>query len=264
MHPTCHIHPSVRIEVKEGKIGANSVISENVVIEGTKVEIGREAFLDSGAYIGGGSSFSRNAYLVAGDWLHMGKNSHINIACGVDIGHSVGVGVDSKVFSHGAYLDSFNLGAPVQWGSVRIGDNVWLPNAWVNPGVTIGSNVVISARTLVNSNVPSGTLFGGIPGVVLRENYLPRNLKPEEKSKLIEDILVQFINRCEYSLDWAVEFLQPSILLVNHEGKSTEIDLENLTIRGSEFVATSSLKDQLRRNGIRFRFSYENGSWGPW
>ena len=29
-------------------------------------------------------------------------------------------------------------------------DRVWLPNAWVNPGVTIGANVVVAARSLIH------------------------------------------------------------------------------------------------------------------
>ena len=52
-------------------------------IEGHRVEIGREAYFDRGAHIGGGSCFSTKAFLRAGDWLHMGTDSQINTATGV-------------------------------------------------------------------------------------------------------------------------------------------------------------------------------------
>ena len=126
----------------------------------------------------------------------MGTDSQINTATGVTLGHSVGVGINSKIFTHGAYIDSFNLGAPVQWAPVSIGNNVWLPNAWVNPGVVIGDNVVVAAMSLINRDIPPGSLAGGIPVKILKENYLPRVLSQKEEMQLISLIenLVHSLN----------------------------------------------------------------------
>ena len=157
IHPSCKIHPSAQINVKEGFISRDCIINENVKIEGHLIELGRESFIDKYATIGGGSCFDSCAYLKTGDWFHMGVNSQVNIARGVTIGHEVGVGIDSKLFTHGAYLDCYNIGAPVQWAPLKIGNNVWLPNAWVNPGVNIGSNVVVSARSLITRDIPTGS-----------------------------------------------------------------------------------------------------------
>ena len=156
----CRIHPSAVINVEEGFLGAGSIINENVRIEGSRIEIGREAFIDRNATIGGGSCFDPEAILRARDWLHMGYGSQINTACGVEIGHEFGCGIETKIFTHGAYIDSYALGAPVQWAGVTIGDSVWMPNAWVNPGVRIGSSIVVAARSLVNRDLPSGSLAG--------------------------------------------------------------------------------------------------------
>ena len=101
----------------------------------------------------------------------MGVNSQVNIARGVTIGNEVGIGIDTKIFTHGAYLDCFNLGAPVQWDQVTIGDNVWLPNAWINPGVKIGSNVVVSARSLITKNIPEGSLVAGNASKVKKKTF---------------------------------------------------------------------------------------------
>ena len=244
-------------------MGDFSVIGANVKIEGRYVEIGREAFFDSGAYIGGGSCYSTSSFLKAGDWLHMGMDSHINTAMGVTLGHAVGIGVNTKVFTHGAYIDSFNLGAPTQWAPVSIGNNVWLPNAWVNPGVNIGDNVVVAALSLINTDIPSGSLAGGIPATVLREKYLPKTLTSEQKSALIKMIESQCKTRPDLDGKFSFAYDQ-NLLSVSEASYVTVFDLKNLTIEGAVSAASVSVKDQLRRNGIRFRYEPIDGVWTSW
>lgn len=262
----CKIHPTAVINVKEGSLGEGSIVNENARIEGQKIIIGREAFIDRGASIGGGSCFDPQAELRAGDWLHMGTNSHINIARGVFIGHEFGCGIETKIFTHGAYTDSYNLGAPVQWGPVHIGDHVWCPNAWINPGVKIGHHVVVSARSLVNSNLPDGCLAGGIPSKIIRENYLPRSC---DKTQIIEDIIRQTRLRIEQSHDEIQNFdflfhQNDDTLRVKWSNKETLFELKSKKISGHEELISTILKDQLRRNGIRFRYEWHDDKWSPW
>ena len=48
--------------------------------------------------------------------------------------------------------------------SIKIGNNVFIGNdAMIMPGVTIGDNVVIGAKALVTKDVPSNTVWGGVP-----------------------------------------------------------------------------------------------------
>lgn len=262
--PGCQIDPSAKIDVLEGYLGAGSVIRENVVIEGRRVIIGRESFLDRGSYIGGGSCFAPTSFLEAGDWLHMGINSHVNTAMGVRIGDVVGLGVETKIFTHGAYLDSLNLGAPVQWAGVIIGSNVWLPNAWVNPGVTIGNNVVVSARSLINSDIPDGCLYGGIPARLLRQDYLPRELTYQEKQNLMKLIVEQVQARTDFIPECKLNLIEDDVLKVSSENFETRFTLSKQEVSGNELIGSLIVKDQLRRNGIRFRFSFEDGNWRAW
>lgn len=244
-------------------MGDSSILNAGVKIEGHRVEIGREAYFDRGAYIGGGSCFSTQAFLKAGDWLHMGTDSQINTATGVSLGHSVGVGINTKIFTHGAYIDSFNLGAPVQWAPVIIGNNVWLPNAWVNPGVVIGDNVVVAAMSLINRDIPSGSLAGGIPVKILKENYLPKTLSESEKLQLVSLIESQCKSRPEFNDQ--IEFTyDANVLNVLERGDKVSFDLMALTINGPVTEVSIEVKDQLRRNGIRFRFEPLDQVWQPW
>jgi acetyltransferase-like isoleucine patch superfamily enzyme len=261
----CKIHPSVIINVIEGELGDGATINENARIEGSKVIIGRECFIDRGATIGGGSAFDPQAELIAGDWLHMGVNSHINIARGVYIGHEFGCGIDTKIFTHGAYIDGYNLGAPIQWNAVHIGDNVWMPNAWVNPGVRIGSNIVVAARSLVNIDLPSGCLAGGTPAKVLKLNYLPQNVNKHALVQQIREQTELRFNSVNQNTKADVIFLlESNQITVKINNLKTVFDLKQKTITGDEIIYSAILKDQLRRNGIRFRYEMTNDNWNSW
>lgn len=50
------------------------------------------------------------------------------------------------------------------FGRIRIGDNTYIGNdTMILPGVTIGADCVIGARSLVNKDVPDGTVAAGVP-----------------------------------------------------------------------------------------------------
>jgi acetyltransferase-like isoleucine patch superfamily enzyme len=252
------IHPSAVIEAKDGYIGDRTIIHAGARIEGTYVAIGRESFLHYGAYIGGGSCFDPDGRLEAGDWLHMGVNSHINIARKVKIGHEFGCGIETKIFTHGAYPSAYD-GFPVSFADVEIGDNVWMPNAWVNPGVKVGSNVVIAARSLINKDIQSGCFAGGVPCKVLRENCYPAKLSSEEKENVVRGILLQSY-RIFGSEKPSVSFEGRGVWNVD----KVMFDLEKKIITGNVTDFSEVFKNQLRRNGIRFRFAAKDGSYVHW
>ena len=53
---------------------------------------------------------------------------------------------------------------------IKIGSNVWIcDRAFINPGVTIGDNAVVSANSMVIKDVPSGTVVAGQPARVIKE-----------------------------------------------------------------------------------------------
>jgi acetyltransferase-like isoleucine patch superfamily enzyme len=240
------IEPGAIIDANGGRIGDRSIIRSGARIEGTYVELGTESYLDHGAWIGGGSCWDKRAYLRAGCWLHMGWNSHINIARGVDIGDEVGIGVETKIFTHGAYLP-IDLGFPIQWGPVKIGDRVWLPNAWINPGITIADNVVVSARSLINRDLPAGCYAGGIPVTIIKENAYPNPVEPDIFGIFDDTFELIFIHDGEIIICGETQFLIPSRII---EGPANEM--------------TEKIKNQLRRNGIRFKYYPKDGEYVPW
>jgi len=249
---------NVKINVTERLvIGDRSALNEHVSIEGRDVVIGREAWLDEYAFIGGGSCFERQSTFRAGDFLHMGRFSHINTAREVRVGHECGVGVGTRICTHGAYPPQWE-GFPVAFEQVTIGDRVWLPHAWVNPGVTIGSDVVVCAWSLVNRDLPSGCLACGIPVRVIRENEYPRALVEEEKQRLVHGI-AQEIDMLPCETDPGIGYTDGQLVY-----GETRFDLDRRRIEGPGDERTERIRNQLRRHGVRFRYGIKSGRYVAW
>ena len=53
---------------------------------------------------------------------------------------------------------------------ITVGDSVWIgANVSVLPGVTIGSNTIIGAGSVVNKDIPEGVIAVGNPCKVMRK-----------------------------------------------------------------------------------------------
>jgi len=259
------IHPTAEIRVDNGFIGDRSIVRAHVVIEGRDVRIGKEAMICEYSVIGGGSRFESTSSLVAGDFLHMGRFSMLNQGFGIKVGHEFGCGVESKVYTHGAYLSEWD-GFPASKARVRIGDRVWMPYAQVNPGVKVGNDVVVMPMSIVNKDLPGGCLAGGVPCKIIRENAYPRVLTAKEKGDLFRIIFNEAVKiyvdrgKGRKSGHLSFERIDENVFSVP---KAT-FDIKRRRIEGTATSFNEVLKDQLRRHGIRFRYRVEGDSYVPW
>lgn len=108
-----------------------------------------------------GDRFGINSYsrIVAHERIEIGSN--------VTVGQMVGI-IDHdhnfEVRGGNLELDGYRT-APIS-----IGNNVWIGDkSTVLKGVTIGSNVVVGAHTLVNKDVPDNCVIGGNPFRIIKE-----------------------------------------------------------------------------------------------
>jgi acetyltransferase-like isoleucine patch superfamily enzyme len=107
-------------------------------------------------------AFGSEPYLVS-------LGNHVTVSDGVQfITHDGGVWVFREEFPE---IDVF--------GPIVVGNNVFLGfGVAILPGVQIGNDVVVGARSLVTRSIPSGVVAAGIPARVVRsiEEYKVRSL----------------------------------------------------------------------------------------
>lgn len=109
--------------------------------------------------------------------IHIGENFYANFdcvfldVCEIRIGDNcfLAPGVHIYTATHPLEAQVRNSGA--EYGKpVAIGHSVWIGGrAVVNPGVTIGSNVVVASGAVVTKDVPDNVVVGGSPARIIKQ-----------------------------------------------------------------------------------------------
>lgn len=108
--------------------------------------------------------------------IEIGENFYTNHNCVILDGAKVTFGdnvfiAPNCIFStagHPLDAEQRNMGLEYAY-PITVGDNVWFgASVTVLPGVTIGSNTVIGAGSIVNKDIPDGVIAVGNPCRVLR------------------------------------------------------------------------------------------------
>ena len=110
--------------------------------------------------------------ILIGSQFNLNRFSRIVAHQQIEIGHHVTIGQSVAILDHDHHYEMVE-GKLVLEGydinPVKIGNNVWIGDkSTILRGVTIGDNVIIGANTLVNKDVPSNSIIGGVPGKVLK------------------------------------------------------------------------------------------------
>lgn len=132
-------------------------ILPNVEVE--EVEILSPFMVDYGynISIGAGSFFNHNIYLMDCAKISFGKKCFVGPDCGF------------YTAIHPLEVEKRNAGFEIA-KPIEVGDNVWFGGGvTIMPGVKIGSNSVIGAKSLVNKNIPEGVVAFGNPCKVIRK-----------------------------------------------------------------------------------------------
>jgi acetyltransferase-like isoleucine patch superfamily enzyme len=288
-------HTTIRV-LDELRIGAAGTVGEGGEISGRQVHIGQELWMLPQAKIGGGSAYENPSRLDAGHFLHIGVHALVNTARPVVIGHEVGLGTRTAIYTHGAYASRLQ-GFPVAFAGVEIGDFSWVPGAIINPGVRIGRNCVIGVNSLVTSDIRDGSLAAGSPARVIREDAYPRPMSDESRLAFFSSFLDSFaqilgVDAEPVSRDGAVTLDTPEAIyhaaasaeapavatdrggrrvLVIRESHGepvpdgwTVFDTAARHVFGVADGVSARLANELRRHGIRFYSRGVNGRYHDW
>ena len=109
--------------------------------------------------------------------ITIGTNFYTNHNCTILDGAKVTFGDHVLIAPNCVFSTAGHPIAPEQKASgleialpITVGDNVWFgANVSVLPGVSIGSNTIIGAGSVVNKDIPAGVIAAGVPCKVIRE-----------------------------------------------------------------------------------------------
>jgi maltose O-acetyltransferase len=108
--------------------------------------------------------------------IHVGENFYANFdctildVCEVRIGDNCMIAPSVHIYTATHPLDPHERNSGKEYAKpVYIGENVWLGGgAIINPGVTIGNNVVVASGSVVTKDVPDDVIVGGNPARVIK------------------------------------------------------------------------------------------------
>ncbi|MBR4027591.1 MAG: sugar O-acetyltransferase [Lachnospiraceae bacterium] len=147
-----HIKPSQKTKRDEllNKLLPNK--AENVtILSPFYTDYGYNCFIGEETFI------NHNAYLMDGAKITIGKHCFIGPNCGI------------YTAIHATIAEERNQGLEIA-KPITIGDNVWFGgDVTVLPGVTIGENCIIGAKSVVTKDIPANTIAVGNPCRVMRE-----------------------------------------------------------------------------------------------
>jgi len=248
------IGDNVEIRCKEKVyIGDNSVLTKDIKINCTSFETGDYLYMTDGCEIGRGGSNGPNSRVKIGNNVGIFEGTIINPSEEVTIGDNTGIGAEVMIWTHGAWLD-ITQGFPADFGSVTIGENVWLPaRSVVLPNVSIGNNVVIGINSIINRSLPDGCFAAGSPCKVIKENVYPKTLSKEDIKKLVVGIIDDWKKLIEFkgvTRTINVNYENEKIFL-NQSHYETIYDIQEKTMNGYVNDVAEDLRDYLRRRGIK-------------
>ncbi|MEK3937375.1 acyltransferase [Sporosarcina sp. FSL W7-1349] len=96
----------------------------------------------------------------------------------IRVGDNSIIGFNTTILAHEYLIEEYRI------GDVVIGDNVLIgANTTILPGVEIGDGAIVSAASLVNSDIPPGAFAGGNPARVI---FTKEEMEKRQKDSYLE------------------------------------------------------------------------------
>jgi len=111
-----------------------------------------------------------------GSNIHVGDNFYANFSCvildvaEVRIGDNCMIAPQVGIYTATHPLDPIERNSGLEFAKpITIGDNCWIGGqAIINPGVTLGDNVVVASGAVVTKSFGSNIVIGGNPAKVIK------------------------------------------------------------------------------------------------
>ncbi len=111
--------------------------------------------------------FNFGNLLELGDGVFFNRGVFLDTKGGVSLGNSVALAEDVRIFTH-THSEASHIVRT--YGRVVVEDYAKIyAGATIMPGVTVGSQAIVAAGSMVNQNVPPNMVVAGTPARVIRE-----------------------------------------------------------------------------------------------
>ncbi|NMD71083.1 acetyltransferase [Bacillus sp. DNRA2] len=109
--------------------------------------------------------------------IYVGENFYANYdcvlldVCEIRFGDNCMLAPGVHIYTATHPLNPIERVSGAEYGKpISIGDNVWIGGrAVINPGLTIGNNVVIASGAVVTKDIPDNVVVGGNPAKIIKQ-----------------------------------------------------------------------------------------------
>ncbi|MFC3153372.1 sugar O-acetyltransferase [Litoribrevibacter euphylliae] len=111
-----------------------------------------------------------------GENIHVGENFYANFGCvildvaDVRIGDNCFIAPQVGIYTATHPIDPVERAKGIEFAKpITIGNNCWIGgHATINPGVTLGDNVVVASGAVVTKSFGDNVVIGGVPAKILQ------------------------------------------------------------------------------------------------
>lgn len=127
--------------------------------------------------MGRGIKIEPNFNCDYGKNIAVGENFYVNFGCvildcaQVNIGDNCLIGPQVGIYTACHPLDPIERRSGIEFAkAINIGDNCWIGgHATINPGVTLGDNVVVASGAVVTKSFEDNVVIGGNPARIIKK-----------------------------------------------------------------------------------------------
>lgn len=157
--------------LKKIKYKENTVCKKNVefrLTDNAVLEFGKNCVIQDYSFF---QLTKPSPKVIIGDDVVIGRHNIITAKDLIKIGSYTRIGSYVQIIdhSHGTAKDELIMDQKATFGSVIIGEDVWIgAGAKILKGVNVGDHAVIGANSVVTKDIPAYAIVGGCPAKVIK------------------------------------------------------------------------------------------------